>query len=346
MARDGSLTGRLAVGGALVALVATAALAGATDARSVSTAAVAPAATILIGESSPIASNPNQQAITYGQVQAGKKLGWKIRTLDANLSADKQVADVDTFISLKVKGITSWTLDPGAASAVYKRANSAGIPVVGFNSAGKFVSTNVAQATDSSCAPGRDQAKYVASRIPKAKVLVIGGPPVPSITLRVTCFTKAAKAAGLTVLAKRDNVKDTAQTAQPIVQDLLTKYPDVSAVFAYNDPSALGAAAALRANGKTVWSGSKKGVIVIGMNGSNEAIDAIKAGALTATYDGNSPNAGAAAIAALSCVVKKGKPMSAMPKTILIPATRYDSANAAKFVPPMKRAVVLPAVKC
>ena len=51
-----------------------------------------------LGESSPIASNPNQQAITYGQQKAAKHYGWTVKTLDANLSADKQVSVVDTFI--------------------------------------------------------------------------------------------------------------------------------------------------------------------------------------------------------------------------------------------------------
>jgi ribose transport system substrate-binding protein len=323
----------LAVVSALVALLA------------VTAASAAPNATILIGESSPIASNPNQQAITYGQRLAAKKYGFSFKTLDANLSADKQVSDIDTFISLGAKGLTSWTLDPGAADAAYSRAAAKGAAIVGFNSASKYISTTIGQQTDygTSCGPFKDAAKYIAQRAPKAKVFVIGGPPVPSITMRVTCFTKAAKAAGLTVVAKQDNVKDTAATAQPIVQDMYTKHPDVQAIWAYNDPSALGAAAVVQSSGKSAWNqGSKSGVIVIGNNGSQEAIDAIKAGKMTVTYDANSPQAGAMAVYALALKLKLNKKM---PKAITIKSTRYDASNAKSYVTPMKRKVTLPPLK-
>lgn len=301
--------------------------------------------TIVVGESSPIASNPNQQAITFGQQQVAKQLGWKLKTLDANLSPDKQVADIDTFISLKVAGITSWTLDPGAADAVYQRAAKAGIPIVGFNSESKFIETVVKQETDTACAPFKDAAAYIAKRIPGAKMFVIGGPPVPSIFLRVRCFTQAAKANGLKVVAKQDNVKDRAETAQPIVENMFTKHPDVQAIWTFNDPSALGAAAVVQSRGKKAWSGNTKGIIIIGNNGSKEAIDAIKAGAMTVTYDSNSTEAGAAAIRALAVHVKLGKPISAMPKTVVIKATRYDISNADKYVPPLKRKVKVGPIK-
>src|SRR5205823_14835368 len=67
--------------------------------------------------------------------------------------------------------------------------------------------------------------------VPKGKVIAIGGPPVPAITNYTNCFLKAAKTDGLSIVGKQYNVKDTAATAQPIVQDLLTKHPDVNAIW-------------------------------------------------------------------------------------------------------------------
>lgn len=316
-------------------------------ARTASPATLGGSGKILIGESSPVASNPNQQAITHGQRVAAAKYGFAFKSLDANLSADKQVSDIDTFISLGAKGITSWTLDPGAADAVYSRAVKAGALVVGFNSVSKNIATTIGQETDfgTSCKPFKDAAAYIAQRIPGAKVFVVGGPPVPSITYRVQCFIKAAKLRGLKVVAKQDNVKDTAATAQPIVQDMFTQHPDVQAIWAYNDPSALGGAAVMQSSGKKVWSGSTKGVIVIGNNGSQEAIDAIKAGKMSVTYDGNSPQTGAMAIWALALHLKLGKPVASMPKVIMIKATRYDSSNVSSYVPALKRKVTLPPLK-
>jgi len=294
-----------------------------------------------LGESSPIASNPNQQAITYGEQQAAKHFGWTVKTLDANLSPDKQVSDVDTFINLKVRGIITWTLDPGAAGAAYKRALAAGIPIVDFG-ATQNVSSTVFDERGYGCSMGNKAAGYIAKRIPKAKVLVIGGPPVPSITNYTNCFVKAAKAMGLTVLAKQYNVKDTAGTAQPIVQDLLTKYPDTQAIWAYNDPSALGAGAVVKSSGKTVWQeGKSKGVIIMGANGSADGAAGVKQGVITATWDPQPETMGRIAVQVLAMHLVSGKPLSALPKIIVVPMKVWDASNIASYVDPKKRTVVV-----
>ena len=95
-------------------------------------------ATVPLGESSPVASNPNQQAITYGENQAAKKYGMTVKTLDANLSPDKQVSDIDTFINLKVKGIITWTLE---RSDLRKGASQAGFYYY-FDPAGQVIKTD------------------------------------------------------------------------------------------------------------------------------------------------------------------------------------------------------------
>ncbi len=311
---------------------------GTSDGTSTATAAQTSTGA-LIGESSAVASNANVRALTYGAESVAKDMGFQYKMLDANLSSDKQVTDIDTLVSLGAKGIVTLTLDPGAADAAYKRAFDRGIPIVGFNSTSKYIQTEIAQETDTSCVPGDDAAKFIAERIPGAEVLVVGGPPVPSIRLRTNCFTKAAKANGLEVAQTQYNVNDTAAAAQPIVQNMLASHPDAQAIFAFNDPSALGAGAVLRAAGKQVWSGTQKGIIVTGINGTADAAAAIKAGIITATYDANSPQAGAAAVSVLSLRLKDKRPLDALPKKVVIETTRWDSSNIAQYVDPLKRTV-------
>jgi ribose transport system substrate-binding protein len=302
------------------------------------------ATTVLIGESSPVASNPNQQAITYGQREAAKKLGWRFRSLDANLSPDKQVSDIDTLINLGAKGIVTWTLDAGAAGAVHKRALDRGIPVVDFGST-QNVTTAVFDERAWGCSQGDKAAAYIQKRIRGARLLVIGGPPVPSIVNYTNCFIKAAKRRGLKVLARRDNVKDTAQTAQPLVENMLTKYPDAQAIWGYNDPSALGAGAVVRAAGKRVWvEGKQKGIIIMGANGSKEAADGVKAGVMTLTWDAQPSEMGRIAVKVLSMHLKQGLAIGRLPKVIVVPMIPWDAKNVARYVAPMKRTVGLGAV--
>jgi ribose transport system substrate-binding protein len=120
---------------------------------------------------------------------------------------------------------------------------------------------------------------------------------------------------------------------------MFTAHPDLQAIWAYNDPSALGASAVMQASGKQVWSGTTEGVIVIGNNGDPNAIEAIKAGTLTLTYDENTFEAGVAAIEALKPVLAEGKPVSTLPKKLWVKSTMYDADNVDQYVLPSHRKV-------
>jgi ribose transport system substrate-binding protein len=296
-------------------------------------------AKVVIGSAHPIlAGQPDQQALLLGQRKVAKVLGWSVTALDAQLSSDKQIADIDTFTTKKVQGITTFSLDPKAAEPAFKRAKQAGIPVVGFNSAAPSVTTVIKQNIFWTCKPGEDAAKFIATQKPGAKVIVMGGAQVPVLNFVVKCFVDAAKKAGLKVLDRQDNVKDSTATAQPIAVDLLTKHPDVEAWYALNDTTAAGVAAALISGGKKVKSKNADGVILVaGCCGNLVGAQAIKAGRLSAVYDSGSTESGAAAIQAFAEHYKKGKPTSQMPKVINIAAKRYDFNNIATYVPYAKR---------
>ena len=299
---------------------------------------------LVIGYSDPLASEEGLRAVGYGARQAIKKLKlpWTVRELDAKLSADKQVSDVDTFVSLGVKGIMSWTLDPGAADAAYKRARNAGIAMIGLNSTSKYFNSVMAADTDTTCRVANQQAAYIAKLVPGAKVLAIGGPPVPSITLSTNCFLKAAKREGLNVLESQNETTGTQAGGQRVAENLLLKHPDVQALWVFSDGDALGAAAALAASGKQVWSGNNKGIVLVSRNGVQAAIDAVKAGRMTATWDNNQPLLGAAAVQILKKILVDKVPPSKIPKRVAIPSQRWDLTTIGKYKSPLKRAVPLP----
>jgi ribose transport system substrate-binding protein len=194
---------------------------------------------IVIGYSDPLASEEGLRAVGYGARQAIKqlKLPWTLRELDAKLSSDKQITDLDTFVTLKVKGIMSWTLDPGAADAAYKRARAAGISVIGLNSDSKHFNSVMAADTDTTCKVANEQAAYIAKLIPGATVLAIGGPPVPSITLTTNCFVKAAKKSGLKLLELQKDPTGSQAGGQSVAESLLTKYSDAQAMWVFSDES-------------------------------------------------------------------------------------------------------------
>jgi ribose transport system substrate-binding protein len=287
---------------------------------------------------SPVAAEPDQQQINAGLERAAKELGWTETVLDSALSSSKQVSNVETAINEGDNAMASWTLEPIAAAGAYEKAQAAGVPVVGMNSAGKGVSATVWWEVQR-CEPGGPQAKaaaFIAKRIPNAKTLMIGFDEAESTRELSSCFAKEAKAAGLDVIRQANNPSDTSAGSETVVAPLLTKYPEVQAVWDYNDESALGASAALTAIGKKIASSTGTGgVVVIGSNGDADAIEAIRQGRLTLTWDPNNVATGYGAIKEMEAVLKAGK--GAKVPSLTIKTEMVDASNVASYVSPLDR---------
>lgn len=324
-----------------VLVMAVLALAGCGNGETTTTAA---GQSFTFAESNPVASNQHQMAFEYGKREMCKLLGAEFITADANITPSKQVADIETFIQQGADGITSWTLDQGAATAVYKKAQDAGIPVVTENSPGDFVTATFVQEQNTSRMAQKDAAEWFSSVYPGGKIFIVGGEPVPYILYVTKNMEEEAAAAGLEVLARQDNMTDQASGAQQIVQELLTKFPDVQAVWCFNDRSALGASAALRAAGKEIYDAAdpKPGaVIVTGMNGTQEAIEAVRAGIVSATYSGDSELVGAGEIELLYRIVAGEIAKEDVPPTIVCPYHRIDNTIAPTASFPLETVIEL-----
>ena len=245
-----------------------------------------------------------------GSRPVAEELGWTADSIDANLSPDKQVADIATMVTQGEDGIASWTLDPGRRRGRIRpgpgRRHSGGRRELrghGHRRDGVVGDQPVRRGLADRGARGRTSPRRSpARRCSRSAVR-------PSRRSRPTsgASPRTRRRTGSRSSAKAHNTKDTAATAQPIVADLLTKNPDVRAIWAYNDASALGASAALIADGREVYDGSGDGVIVFGQNGDVDAITAIREHRLTGTIDPTPSATGWALIKALSGFVGKGK---------------------------------------
>jgi ribose transport system substrate-binding protein len=282
-----------------------------------------------IGESCAFADGPAVAPITLGQRRRTAELGWDFTSLDAGLSAERQVAQIDELVAMEVDGLTSWTLDAELADPAYRRAAAAGIRIVTFNSETPSAATVIRQRADSE-APAEDAARYIAERVSNARVLVVGGPPIPALMARTEYFLVAAARAGLEVIERDDNVGDVEETAVPVVEGLLDRHPSVDAIWCFNDYTAVAAGKALRRRGLSVWSGNGRGVIVSGISGAPLAIAGIRDGIVTLTYDSLPVDAGRAAIDVLEAILVRGEEP---PGDAWVDCVRYDFSNVEQFVP-------------
>lgn len=102
--------------------------------------------------------------------------------------------------------------------------------------------------------------------------------------------------AGLKVVAVQPANSDR-NMGMSVMENLIQTNPNIKGVFCSNDEMALGATRALSQAGK-------KGVVVVGFDGSPDALKAIKAGELTGSVAQSAYNIGKFGVEAAAKVVK------------------------------------------
>ncbi|MBM3677156.1 MAG: sugar ABC transporter substrate-binding protein, partial [Actinobacteria bacterium] len=115
----------------------------------------------------------------------------------------------------------------------------------------------------------------------------------------------------------QDNADDAVTGGEKAGNALIQRYPDMDAVIAYNDPSAVGAVIAARAAGKKLT--------VIGLNGTSDGIAAVKDGRLAASVQNASPGIGRETVKAAYLLATKQT--AGMPKVVILPPRIVTKAN-------------------
>lgn len=275
----------------------------------------------VVGYAGAIQANPNNKAIEDSMRNAVENFGGDLIVTDANLDPSKQLSDVQSLINQKIDVLVIWPLDPNGIQPAIQQADDAGIPVLvqdttdGGPYASNFQVTNFESA--------KEAATLIEEAVgPKANVAQIEGLPIVGVLdARNRGFKEGAAELGQTILASQVNETDGADGARAIVDAWKARFgSEIQAVFAYNDPSAIGVASA---------KSPEFDPVVIGMNGDADGIKAVEDGRLLATFDfhpvqvGYSLGWGAHELAT-------GKKL---PATVTLEATMIDKSNVDEWVP-------------
>jgi ABC-type sugar transport system substrate-binding protein len=311
---------RATILGLLAALVISVVMAGAGTAK--------PNAQFTIGFIPPVLANPAIKALNDGIAKKAKSLGMGFETIGGQYSPQAQIVAMDAAIQKKVDMILIWPLDPKGIQPSFQKAKAAGIPIVAIWSPG--VPNIDADFIYNDGGTEQQIAKMAAAELKKqgkpCAVGIIQGIPVVNILdARNKGMAAGAKAAGCTILEQQVNQQDNSSGALPIAQAWKTKYGSkMTAILAYNDPSALGAVAAR---------GGDFQPLVTGMNGDADGIAALKNGSLFAT--GAVPNVELGeSMAQVAWLILNHKQY---PKTVYFPFEILTKANVGSYVPWSKR---------
>ncbi len=231
------------------------------------------------------ADHPSITAIVQGMDEEAKNFNAKVTYFDPVFDPQKQATMIEDCISRKPDVIVVNVVDQTAVIASIKKAFDAGIPVLTQNanvaSEGvKYIKSFIgSESYTQGIAVGKMMVEKLGDK--KAKVVFIGGKPGQTDYVnRVNGAKKSWADAGKTYEVIADQPAEwNKDKALAVMQDLLTRYPSggIDAVYAVDDPMAIGALNAIKAAGR------EKEIAVYGTNGNVDACQAIKAGDMAGT---------------------------------------------------------------
>ena len=227
-------------------------------------------------------TNPFFQAVRVGADNAAKQMNAKVTHYVPTKpdSIPEQISQVEDVIVRKPDAIVFTPVDYKAMGQAVGKINAAKIPVVNItdkSQGGSFVSFVGASDYDIARATVRHLIQAMGG---KGNMVLLEGVKGSLTNIdRVRGFNDAVKEApGVKVVAAQPGNYQRLQALQ-VMENLMQSHPKIDGVFAANDAMAAGAIEALE--------GANRKALVAGINGTKEAIDAIKAGKMLATGDYN-----------------------------------------------------------
>jgi ribose transport system substrate-binding protein len=232
---------------------------------------------------------------------------------------NQQFNQIENFIASNVGMIVLNAADTKGIAPAVEKAKQAGIPIIAVDTAAEggvdaTVTSNNVQAGEVSC-------QYIADRLKgKGSVVIINGPPVASVVERVQgCQSVFSKYPEIEVLSKDQNAEGSRDGGLRVMSDVLTSFPKIDAVFAINDPCAIGAELAAKQAQRSEF-------FIVGVDGAPEALDALKQNnSLFVATAAQDPFRMAAKAVEVGNDIRKGK-KPANPN-ILIPVALIDREN-------------------
>lgn len=229
---------------------------------------------------------------------AEKKI--KLIVNDAQRTADKQVQQIESFISQKVDAIILNPCEVEASSPAVEKAKAAGIPVINVNSETSAMPDGFVGSHDE--ASGEIAMEQIAKLLEgKGNIVIIDGYMGQAAQIKRAIGAKNVldKYPDIKVLAEQTADWDRAK-AMSLMENWIQSYGDkINAVFAHNDEMGMGALQALE------QAKLKNKVAVVSIDAIADALQAVKDGRLDATVYQDAKGQGAGAIDLAIQLVKK-----------------------------------------
>ena len=274
-------------------------------------------------------TNPFFQVVRLGADSAARQMGAVVTHYVPTKpdSIPEQLSQIDDVIIKKPNAIVFTPVDFKAMGAGVQKMNAAGIPVVNVtdrSEAGSFVAFVGASDYELGLVTARHLFKAMGG---KGNIVILDGIKGSNVTAeRARGFADALKEYPKVVLLASQPGNFQRLQGLQVMENLMQTHAQIDGVLAANDSMAGGVIEAL--------DGANRKALVVGINGTKEAVDAIKAGKLLATGDYNGFLQGCVAtMVAIRELRKLPVPKEVVFKASVIDKSNYQSAD----VPAEKR---------
>src|ERR1700680_199617 len=215
--------------------------------------------------------NPFFVQIAHGAEAAAKKINpsVKFQSESSNYDVNNQTNQMDNFVANGSNLILLNAADSKGLAPAVMRAQSAGVTVVAVDvgAEGGVDATG----TSNNKQAGQLDGKYVADRLKgKGQIVIVNGPPVSAVTDRVAGFLEEIKKSpDIKILSQDQNAGGSRDGGLRVMTDLLTAFPKIDAVFAINDPTAIGCDLAAK-------QAQRKDFFIVGVDGAPDVVPSLK----------------------------------------------------------------------
>lgn len=211
-------------------------------------------------------NNPYFEVINEEIKAVVESRGDVLETRDSGMDAEVQAKQVEGLIEEKVDCILINAVDWKKIGSSLKKAKEANIPVIAVDTIIYNRSLVDGTVISNNYQAGEQCAKDLMKRRKKGKILFLIQSENKSAIDRIKGFKETLEKAGWQYETVGElECKGQLEVSQPLVEQILNKTKDIDVVMALNDPSAMGAMAALDAEHML------SDVLVYGVDGSPEA---------------------------------------------------------------------------
>ena len=221
-------------------------------------------------------NNPFFVTMQEGAEAKAKELGYELIVLDSQNDPARELSNIEDLMQRGVQALLINPADSDAVVNAVRMANRSDLPVFTVDR-GATRGDVVSHIASDNTLGGKMAGDYIADQLGSgARVVQLEGIPGTSAAReRGKGFAQAVADNNFNLLASQAADFDRTKGLN-VMEDLLTAYSNIDAVFAQNDEMALGAVRAIAAS-------QQQDILVVGFDGTSDGIEAVESGGMGAT---------------------------------------------------------------